>query len=337
MKTLRLSFLVSTVLAVAFGIFVLFQTVTIFFVIPPQPKSSVVLFIKPSTTVRAIARQLYESGVITSQWKFRLLAKLKGVDKHLKPGEYKFESPSAPIEAIHILAEGKVILHKVTIPEGSTMEDIARAFAAQKLLTVDTFRAVAARKDLKAKLNVPGLSLEGFLFPETYFFSKVDEPEKMIFTMVSRFKQMTTPEDLRRAQALKFSLLEWVTFASIVEKESSIASEQPLVSSVFHNRLKKNMRLQSDPTVIYGIKNFNGNITKKDLQTATEYNTYTRAGLPPGPIANPGASALKAALYPAQTDFLYFVANRNGSHVFSKTYEEHLKYVAQYQLNQKKR
>ena len=151
--------------------------------------------------------------------------------------------------------------------------------------------------------------------------------------MLDELKRNMLPEDRVKAIALGWTDYQWITFASVIEKETARVDEYPLVSSVFHNRLKKGMKLQSDPTVIYGIPNYDGNIRKIDLQNDTPYNTYTRKGLPAGPICNPGAGALHASVNPAQTDYLYFVGNRQGQHVFTKTYEEHLKAVQQYQLN----
>ncbi|MEZ4704360.1 MAG: endolytic transglycosylase MltG [Bdellovibrionota bacterium] len=158
-------------------------------------------------------------------------------------------------------------------------------------------------------------------------------PEKQILQAMVTRCQKTVHHRPKPLQIYGWNLHQWITFASIVEKESSLTQEQPLISSVFHNRLKKNMRLQSDPTVIYGIENYDGNIRKKDLLTPTPYNTYTQKGLPPGPIASPGLSALKASLYPENTDYLYFVANKAGSHVFSKSYAEHHQAVQTYQLS----
>ena len=213
------------------------------------------------------------------------------------------------------------------------MEGVARAVHAAGLVDLDAFRRQLYRKDLLDYFGLPGQTFEGFLFPDTYYFAKTDAAMKMIETMVARFKEAIAPEDERNAKELGFNLLQWVTLASMIEKESSIPDEHPLISSVFHNRLKKKMRLQSDPTVIYGLPHFNGNLTKRNLETPTPYNTYTHAGLPPGPIANPSASAIHAAVNPPKTDYLYFVADQQGRHIFSKTYADHLKAVAVFQLH----
>ena len=157
-------------------------------------------------------------------------------------------------------------------------------------------------------------------------------PEDLIGAMVKRFREVFLPEWTLRAKALKMSVHQIITLASIIEKETGAAFERPLISSVFHNRLKKGMRLSSDPTVIYGIRNFNGNLTRKDLETVTPYNTYRIKGLPPGPIANPGIDSIKAALYPAETDYLYFVSKKDATHQFSTNLKDHNRAVRQYQL-----
>jgi UPF0755 protein len=297
-----------------------------------DPNASAIVFIRPNSSVKRIAAQLRDAGVIGSPLRFRIVAKLRRLERKLKPGEYRFARPSSPWDALGILVEGKVILHRVTMPEGITMVDTAHILSSAELVRLDSFLALLSDAELLKKTRVPAPSFEGFLFPDTYYFSKVDEPAKMIRTMTDRFHAALRPEDRKRAEALGFSLVQWVTLASIIEKESSLPAEHAIVSAVFHNRLKKKMRLQSDPTVIYGLAKFDGNLRKTDLQTPTPYNTYTRAGLPPGPIANPGASALSAAVNPTAVDYLYFVARKDGTHVFAKTYEEHLKNVATFQL-----
>ncbi|MFH1017512.1 MAG: endolytic transglycosylase MltG [Pseudomonadota bacterium] len=301
-------------------------------VFPGREREPKVVFIKPHLPPGLIALELRNQGVLTSRWKFKLLVHLLGVGRKLKPGEYNFPVPSSPLEAVRTLVAGKVILHKVLFPEGITVDGMGHVLAEAGLVDTQSFEELTHRSDLPARFGIPAGSLKGFLFPDTYFLSKLDDGEAILRTVYERFKAVITPQDHLRARELRLSLLQWVTLASLIEKESSLTSEQPMISSVFHNRLKKWMRLQSDPTVIYGIPDFNGNLTKKDLQTPTPYNTYTKMGLPPGPIANPGLSALRAAIYPATTNFLYFVARKDGTHAFAATYEEHLKNVARYQL-----
>jgi UPF0755 protein len=177
-------------------------------------------------------------------------------------------------------------------------------------------------------------TFEGYLFPDTYLFPKDTTSEEIISTMVKRFRSVFKPEWKNRAEALGFSIHQVVTLASIVEKETGVASERPVISSVFHNRLKRKMRLESDPTVIYGIKDFDGNITKKHLAEPTPYNTYVIRGLPPGPIANAGVGAFEAVLFPADTKFLYFVSKKDTTHQFSTNIKDHNRAVRKYQLIQ---
>jgi UPF0755 protein len=186
------------------------------------------------------------------------------------------------------------------------------------------------------KLNVPADSFEGYLFPDTYFFPRGVLAKDIITTMVNRFWTQFGVDWKERADELGLSVHEVITLASIIEKETGVSSERPIISSVFHNRLKKRMRLESDPTVIYGISDFDGNITRKHLDTHTPYNTYRIRGLPPGPIANPGAAAIESALFPAETDYLFFVSKKDRTHKFSTTILEHNRAVRKYQLRRKK-
>jgi UPF0755 protein len=209
---------------------------------------------------------------------------------------------------------------------------IAAEIARLELADADAFRRLANDSEMAAALGHGVGRLEGYLFPETYYFAKDVTPRKIIETMVGRFDAQFSEAWRRRAAQLKMSVHEVVTLASMIEKETGAAQERALISSVFHNRLKKKMRLESDPTVIYGLKEFDGNLTRKDLMTPSPYNTYLIAALPQGPIANPGRPALEAALFPAQSDYLYFVSKQDGTHLFSRTYREHSAAVLKYQL-----
>ncbi len=189
---------------------------------------------------------------------------------------------------------------------------------------------------LARKNGIEAATFEGYLFPDTYFFPQEVAMEQIISTMVNRFWSVFTPEWKVRAKDLGFTVHQIVTLASIIEKETGAAFERPIISSVFHNRLKKKMRLESDPTVIYGINNFDGNLTRNHLSTHTPYNTYKIKGLPAGPIANPGRASLEAALYPEKSVFIYFVSKKDNTHYFSTTLKEHNQAVRKYQLRQKK-
>ncbi len=276
---------------------------------------------------------LTASGMVRNPLKFRFYAKFKGYDQKIKAGEYLISTRMSPEELLMNMVSGKVVLYRFTIPEGYSLAQIADVIVRNGWGTRDDFLNLTKDPEFIHSLGMDAQTLEGYLYPETYFFPKGAELKKIISAMINRFNKVYTPQWKTRAEELGLSIHQVVTLASIIEKETGNASERPVIASVFHNRLNKKMRLESDPTVIYGIPNFNGDITKKDLMTVTPYNTYKISGLPPGPIASPGAKSLEAALYPAQTPFLFFVSKNNGSHQFSRTMEEHEQAVRQYQLS----
>lgn len=291
---------------------------------------SVDVVIPRGSSVAKVASTLEASGVIESALPFRYLLRFTGGSHKVRAGEFRFQRDMRPLAALRVLYFADPILHQVTVPEGWTARQIAQILAAKGLVDAEKFLAIALSPASAKKMGYSTPHLEGFLFPDTYNFSKVDGEERIVQTMVNRFKKAYAR--LEEETRAKGYTVEWlVTLASVVEKETGVDAERPVIASVFLNRLKKGMRLQSDPTTIYGIPNFNGNLTKKDLQTPTPYNTYTKSGLPIGPIANPGEAALTAVLRPAQTDYLYFVSTNNGSHTFAKTYTEHNRNVNYYQ------
>jgi UPF0755 protein len=222
-------------------------------------------------------------------------------------------------------------VHQVTIPEGWNIRQISGILAQAGLIDPAKFLALALSPEgpKRYQINLP--NYEGLLFPDTYAFSKVDGEERILERMEQRFKEKVNQPILDEMKAKKLTLEKTLTLASIIEKETGVAEERPLVSSVFWNRLAKGMRLQSDPTTMYGIPNFSGRLTKADLQAYTPYNTYVIPALPPGPICNPGLASILAAIRPASTRYFYFVSNNNGRHIFSETYGEHSRHVNAYQ------
>ncbi len=292
-----------------------------------------VLAVVPGEGFQSIVRRLSETGIIQTPLKFSLLARIKGYDKKVKTGEYLFTDGMSPVDILEMLVGGKVILYKVTIPEGYTLRQIATVLAEAGLVTVENFMKAAENTEQVRKEGIEAETFEGYLFPDTYYFSKGTEAESIVSVMVRRFQAVFGRELKERAAQLGFSVHEIVTLASLIEKETGLAAERPLISSVFHNRLKKKMRLESDPTVIYGIDGFSGKITRKDLNAERPYNTYRIRGLPPGPIASPGLRSLEAALFPADSDYLYFVSRNDKSHQFSKNFNDHNLAVHKYQLN----
>lgn len=300
---------------------------------PPHTESvEQTIVVQSGQGFKALSNLLHQKGIILHPVKFRLFARIKGYDKHIKAGEYMFSSAMSPKKIIEIMVDGKVRLHRLTIPEGYNLRQIARAVEAEGFASEFDFLTAATDSDFARTKGIDGQTFEGYLFPETYYFPKGVTPEDIISTMVKRFWSVFKPEWEEQTKILGMTIHQVITLASIIEKETAVDAERPLISSVFHNRLKRNMRLESDPTVIYGIGDYNGNITRKDLERPTPYNTYTMKGLPPGPISNTGAKAIEAALYPADTKFLYFVARNNQTHHFSTNFKEHKWAVRKYQL-----
>ena len=281
---------------------------------------------------KALSTLLYQKGMILHPVKFRLFARIKGYDKRIKAGEYMLSSAMTPKKILETMVDGKVYLHRLTIPEGYNLRQIAQAVESAGLASEADFLKAATDPDLVHAKEIDAQTFEGYLFPDTYYFPRGVTSENIISTMVKRFWSVFKPEWEEQTKTLGLTIPQVITLASIIEKETAVADERPIISSVFHNRLKRNMRLESDPTVIYGIEDYNGNITRKDLESPTRYNTYTMKGLPPGPISNTGVKAIEAALYPADTKFLYFVSRNDRTHHFSTNFKDHNRAVRKYQL-----
>ena len=291
--------------------------------------------VRPGQTLRATADNLQQANLVKSSWKFILIARIKGLEKHLKAGEYLLSAAMPPRQILEIMVKGAVNLHKLTVPEGYSIPQIAVLVENAKFGSKIDFIKTATDTVLANKNGIQAATFEGYLFPDTYFFPREVSMEQIVSTMVARFWTVFTDEWKGRAKDLGFTVHQIVTLASIIEKETGAAFERPIISSVFHNRLKKKMRLESDPTVIYGIENFDGNLTRNHLGTHTPYNTYKINGLPAGPIANPGRDSLEAALYPENSVFIYFVSKKDKTHYFSTNLKEHNQAVRKYQLKRK--
>ena len=295
-----------------------------------RPPSKTVT-IPDRTPLQQIAAFLEREELIKSRLAFVWLARFESADRKIKAGEYELNPSMTPADILSRLTGGQVVLHPVLIPEGLTMVQIAEIFAQQGL--VDRQEALRLMTDpaVIASLGINAATLEGYLYPDTYKFPKGVRPKEVIATMVDHLRQVYTPEFEARAQELKMTQHEVLTLASVIEKESGSNGEREEISAVFHNRLKKHIPLQSDPTVIYGLPNYDGNIHKKDLSSPSPYNTYRVSGLPPGPIANPGVQSIRATLYPSSSRALYFVSKNDGTHQFSATLAEHNEAVEKYQ------
>ncbi len=284
----------------------------------------------------AVAARLKDKGLIRSRARFMFAAWLMGAYRKTKAGEYAFSPSMTPITIIRMLKSGTVKKYMVTVPEGYTVREIARVLEKKGLAAGAEFTARALDPALAAELGLPGPTLEGYLFPDTYMLRKGMAIDEIIGMMARRFREVYKRELSSPARKKGMKTREVVTLASMIEKETSDPSERALISSVFHNRLKKGIKLQSDPTVIYAIRAFDGNIRKKDLKIRSPYNTYLHYGLPPGPIANPGLESMRAAIEPADTKYLYFVSKNDGTHYFSTSYKEHTRAVERFQLRRRR-
>ncbi len=296
-----------------------------------RPEKKVVA-IEKGQNFRQTTLLLQAQQLIDHPFKFRLLARLQGKDKQIQAGEYLLSADMPPKDILEVMVNGKVRLYKVTVPEGSTLKQIAAIIENAGLATRAEFLSAATDADFVREKGIDAGNFEGYLFPETYLFPKNTAARGVIVAMVDRFWSVFTETWKKRAADIGLSVHQVLTLASIIEKETGTPSERPTISSVFHNRLRRGMRLETDPTVIYGIDDFNGNLTRKHLATPTPYNTYMISGLPPGPIANPGRAAIEAALYPADTPYLYFVSKKDGTHQFSTTFADHNRAILTYQL-----
>lgn len=306
-----------------------------------EQKLPSIVYIPPGSGLTGIQEILVREKVMDDDIRFPLLARITGTSSSLKAGEYSLRGDITPLGLLEKLAKGDVYYRSVTIPEGSTLARIGELLHDRLGYDPDEFMGLVHDKEFIASLEFTFPSLEGYLFPDTYKVTRGQGMKEIVTMMVDRFRKIYAalvaeagPDNPRLEE---FTSHEIVILASIVEKETGFAAERPLVAAVFLNRLKKRMRLQADPTVIYGLPDFNGNLTRKDLRTPTPYNTYTRPGIPAGPIANPGKESLRAVMNPADVPYLYFVAGENGSHYFSKTLREHNRAVYRYQKKRESR
>ena len=288
--------------------------------------------VRQGAGVGSVARQLAEAGVLMEPYSLRILARATDRAAAVHAGTYRFDKAMTPLELLDKLARGDVMLAEIRFVEGSTLRQWVAQLAQESKLR----QSLPTRDDaaVRTLLGLGAQSAEGWLFPDTYRFAPgITEGELLKRAHAAMKRRLAAAWDAREPGLPLASAYEALILASIVEKETGAADERPLVASVFVNRMRKGMRLQTDPTVIYGIgERFDGNIRKRDLTTDTPYNTYTRDGLPPTPIAMPGAASLAAVSHPAQSEFLYFVGKGDGTHQFSKSLEEHNRAVAKYQL-----
>ena len=287
----------------------------------------------------SMGKRLAEMGVVRSASSFRLAVWMRGAGRRLQAGEYKFDRPMATSEVVDKIARGDVYVRAITFREGLNIREMAALYESGGFGTAADFIAAAKNAQLVGDIDPGARDLEGYLFPDTYTLQRRATAEHLVERMVTRFKQVLTPELVSQASARGLSVRQLVTLASLVEKETGKAEERPIVAGVYWNRLRIGMGLQCDPTVIYALMlagRYDGNIRRGDLQIDSPYNTYRYSGLPPGPIAAPGEASLQAAARPADVPYLYFVSRNDGSHVFSTTLDEHNRAVNEYQRRPQK-
>lgn len=304
----------------------------------PQKTGELAIEIIQGSSLRTIASLLEKAHAIRGKWRFKLLAKLLHLEHSLKYGEYRLKFPQTPLSVLQELASGNVTVYFVTFPEGSTMFDVAQHIEKAGLCSAAAILEKAADREFAATLGIDGESLEGYLFPETYKFNRGSSPTVILRRMVEQFNKVITGDMEQQARAMGLNRKEFVTLASLVEKETGREEERAVIAAVFLNRLQNGMRLDCDPTVIYGLKlensSFKERLNKNHLKKESPYNTYLNSGLPPGPICNPGLNSIRAVLNPAHVNYFYFVSKNDGTHQFSETLAEHNRAVNAYQRQQ---
>lgn len=298
------------------------------------------VFIPKGSGFFRITEILDNADLVRNRPFFWLLALGKNAARQIRAGEYEFSGAMSPWTILDKLVRGEIKIYKVTLPEDITVYDVAKRLSAHKLVNEKEFMALTTDRSFLASLGIEADSIEGYLYPNTYRFDRSMTIKEIVRILAAQFWREVTPEMRKRAQEIGLTIPQWVTLASIIGKESGNSAEKPLISAVFHNRLERGMKLQSDPTAIYSLRQEGGPVKTvlfKHLKSDTPHNTYRISGLPPGPIANPGIDSLKAALYPAKVDYLYFVARNDGSHQFSNTLASHNQAVSKYQINRQKK
>lgn len=301
----------------------------------PIGNKNIEIQIPKGSTFRQAAEIFSKEKILRDKNLFLFLGRITGIDRKIRAGYYSIYSSMNLLDLLKALRRGQIIEYEITIIEGDSLSEIAQKLEEKNIINKEDFKKLSTDKNLLAYFKIDAPSFEGYIFPDTYKIPKGMEPSEAIGMMINKMREKFNDDLKKRADEIGLSEREVLTLASIIEKEAAVDEERPLISAVYHNRLRKKMHLQADPTSIYGIKSMNEKITYDDLKRRTPYNTYVIKGLPPGPIASPGLKSIKAALYPAKVDYLYFVSNNDRTHVFSKNMDEHLKAVREYR-NKKK-
>lgn len=308
---------------------------------PSDNPEEVVFEVSHGKTFQKVAKELEEKQLVLNGTFFAWYARFRGETGKMKVGEYALSRDMTPAQVLSVITSGKSIGHPFTIAEGLNIFEIADLYQQAGFGTSEEFLKLCFDKEfVKSLLGEEHDSLEGYLFPETYQLTKFTTTKELLASMVAKFQDVYK-QVITQSQIQGFTKHQIVTLASIVEKETGAPGERPKISSIFHNRMQRGMLLQTDPTIIYGIADQTHKtvykITKADILRPTRYNTYVIKGLPPGPIGNPGRDALLAAVRPEKTDYLFFVSQNDGTHVFSQDYEAHTRAVKKFQLDPKAR
>ena len=312
-----------------FLLFLLYAAAELF--LPVQNTSrDMEIEVPKGTTFRQAVEILHSQNLIRDSRIFLITARLTGTDRKIRAGFYSLWSGMSPFDILRVLLKGKIVEYEVKVLEGDSLLEIADAFAKTAIISSAEFLDLAKDRDLLAYHDISAPSVEGYIFPDTYTIPKGMDAEDALDRMIVRMREKYTEKLTARAQELNMTENQVLTLASIIEKEAVIDCERSVISAVYHNRLKKNMPLQADPTAIYGVKSSKERITLNDLKRNTPYNTYRMKGLPPGPIASPSLKSIVAALYPENVPYLYFVAQDDRSHRFAETEKEHAENVRLY-------
>jgi UPF0755 protein len=331
-KKLWWSFLIATVVLLSLVHFYI-----ALFLPPSNEKVWKEVQVSEGMSFKAVAGELKKEGIIRYRGYFEIIGRLQGISRKVRTGYYGLSTNMTLWEVLDHLGKGRIIEYEVVVPEGYNLYQIGWTLSGTPLIgEPHEFIDLVKNKTYVHSLGIDADTLEGYLFPDTYFLPKGIKLEDIPKKMVQRYKFVFSDDKRNRARELGFTEQQIITLASIVEKEAKVASERKLISAVYHNRLKQGMRLQADPTAVYGTKAWITQVTKEDLKRRSPYNTYLHKGLPPGPIANPGEGAILAALYPDQVDYIFFVAQGDGSHYFSKDFKAHEKAIGRYRSNKKK-
>lgn len=285
-------------------------------------------------TFRQAVYILYDEKLIRDKNIFLLAGRLTGADRKIRAGFYSIWSSMSPYDIFKIIRKGQIIEYEIKILEGDSLLEVSGQFEKNGIIKKEEFMKLAHDPDFLASYKIESKSIEGYIFPDTYRIPKGVSPKEALGSMIDKMREKFSFEILARMEKMGMTENEALTLASIIEKEAVVDSERSLISAVYHNRLKKKMQLQADPTSIYGIKSSREKITREDLLRKTPYNTYQIKGLPPGPIASPGLKSIMAALYPADVPYIYFVSQDDCIHQFSTTAEDHIKAVKLYRQRQ---